>query len=165
MVNKVIIVGNVGQDPEIRVSQQNTKIATFSIATSEFWKDKTSGERKSITQWHRVVVFNDNLSNVVERYIKKGSKLYVEGSMQSRKYTGSDGIERNITEVVVGQFRGDIQILDSKSNADFTGTNYQNTASSGTKENTSFAAKDDKSVKDSSDVSKVGSDLDDEIPF
>lgn len=164
MVNKVIIVGNVGQDPEIRVSQQSTKIATFSLATSEFWKDKATGERKSITQWHRVVVFNDNLSNVVERYVKKGSKLYVEGSLQSRKYTGNDGIERNITEVVVGQFRGDIQILDSKNNTDVSSSGYQNTGSS-TKGNTSFAAKEDKSIKDSADVSNVGSDLDDEIPF
>ena len=158
MVNKVILVGNVGQDPEIRFAQSGSKIATFSVATTESWKDRATGERKTLTQWHRIVVFNDNLSNIVESYVKKGSKVFIEGAIQSRKYTGNDGVERNITEVVISQFKGEITLLDSR-NSDGMGSSGGSDYSS---DNSSSKASNS-SKSDS--FSSVGDDLDDEIPF
>ncbi|MDR3514709.1 MAG: single-stranded DNA-binding protein [Azospirillaceae bacterium] len=111
-VNKVILIGNLGKDPEIRSMQNGGRVASFSVATSEQWKDKASGERKERTEWHRVVVFNDNLVGIVERYVKKGSRIYVEGQLETRKYTDSSGAERYATEVVLRQFRGEITLLD-----------------------------------------------------
>ncbi len=113
-VNKVILVGNLGKDPEVRHSQDGGKIVSFSLATSEQWKDKASGERKEKTEWHRVVVFNDRIADVVERYLKKGAKVYVEGQLQTRKWQGNDGQERYTTEVVIGKFRGELTMLDSR---------------------------------------------------
>ena len=112
-VNKVILVGNIGKDPEIRSTQSGGKIANLTLATSETWNDKGSGERKEKTEWHRVVVFNDRLVDVVERFVKKGRKIYVEGSLQTRKWTDQSGQEKYTTEVVVDRFRGDITLLDS----------------------------------------------------
>jgi single-strand DNA-binding protein len=112
-VNKVILIGNLGRDPEIRSFQNGGRVASFSLATSESWKDKTTGEKKERTEWHRVSVLNDKLIDVVERYIKKGSKLYVEGQMETRKYTDKDGQEKYTTEVVLRPFRGEITMLDS----------------------------------------------------
>ena len=114
-VNKVILIGNLGRDPEIRSFQNGGRVASFSLATSENWKDKTTGEKKERTEWHRVSVLNDKLVEVVERYIKKGSKLYVEGQLETRKYTDKDGQERYTTEVVLRPFRGEITMLDSAS--------------------------------------------------
>ena len=114
-VNKVIIVGNVGKDPEIRSTQSGGKIANITLATSESWNDKASGERKEKTEWHRVVIFNDRLVDVVERFVKKGEKLYVEGSLQTRKWTDQSGQEKYTTEVVVDRFRGDITLLGGRS--------------------------------------------------
>ncbi|MBN9510361.1 MAG: single-stranded DNA-binding protein [Alphaproteobacteria bacterium] len=111
-VNKVILVGNLGRDPEVRSTQEGTKIVQFSVATSETWNDRASGERKERTEWHRVVVFNENLANVAERYLRKGRKVYVEGSLQTRKWTDQSGQEKYTTEVVISRFRGDIQLLD-----------------------------------------------------
>ena len=116
-VNKVILVGNLGQDPEIRATQNGKEIANFSLATSESWKDKATGEKKENTQWHRVVVFNENLVNVVKNYVKKGSKIYVEGQLQTRKWTDKDGVEKYSTEVVLQNFGGTIVMLDSKKDA------------------------------------------------
>ena len=113
-VNKVILVGNVGRDPEIRSTQDGQKIANFSIATSETWRDKTSGERKERTEWHRIVVFNERLADVVEKYVRKGSKLYLEGALQTRKWTDQSGQERYTTEVVLQRFRGELTMLDSR---------------------------------------------------
>ena len=113
-VNKVIIIGNVGKDPEIRQMQDGFKIANFSIATSESWKDKTTGERKEKTEWHRIAVMNEGLSEVVEKYVRKGSKLYVEGQLQTRKWTDQSGMDRYTTEVVIGRFKGEITMLDSR---------------------------------------------------
>ncbi|MEI8321055.1 MAG: single-stranded DNA-binding protein [Alphaproteobacteria bacterium] len=114
-VNKVIIVGNLGKDPEIRHMADGGKLATFSLATSETWKDKASGERKEKTEWHRVVVFNDRLADVVEKYVKKGSKLYIEGQLQTRKWNdATSGAERYTTEVVLSKFKGELTMLDSK---------------------------------------------------
>lgn len=114
-VNKVILVGNLGRDPEIRTPNAMTgdKIATLSIATSETWKDRTSGERKEKTEWHRVAIFNPNLADVAERFLKKGSSVYIEGQLQTRKWTDQQGVERYSTEVVVGRFKGEITLLGS----------------------------------------------------
>lgn len=111
-VNKVILVGNVGKDPEIRRTQDGRAIANLSLATSETWRDKTTGERKEKTEWHRVVVFNDNLCKVVEQYVRKGSKLYVEGQLQTRKWTDQAGVEKYSTEVVLQGFSGTLTMLD-----------------------------------------------------
>jgi single-strand DNA-binding protein len=163
MINKVILVGNLGQDPEIRYAQSGGKIATFSLATSEFWKDKSTGERKSLTQWHRVVVFNENLANVVEQYAKKGSKLYIEGSLQNRKYTGNDGVEKNITEIVLSQYRGELQLLDSRggsSDSNFSSDGDSNSYSASSSSGKASSASSKKAIS-----SNIGDDLDDEIPF
>lgn len=114
-VNKVILIGHVGKDPEIRSFQNGNKVANFSLATSESWKDKSSGERKEKTEWHRIAVFNENIVGVVERFVKKGSKLYVEGALETRKWTDQSGQEKFSTEVVIKQFRGEITLLDGKS--------------------------------------------------
>ena len=113
-VNKVIIIGNVGKDPEIRQMQDGFKIANFSIATSESWKDKNTGERKEKTEWHRIAVMNERLSEIVEKYVRKGSKLYIEGQLQTRKWTDQSGMDRYTTEVVIGRYKGEITMLDSR---------------------------------------------------
>jgi len=114
-VNKVILVGNLGRDPEIRSTQDGTKVANLSLATSESWRDKNTGERKERTEWHRVVIFNERLVDVVEKYVKKGSKLYVEGALQTRKWTDNTGAEKYSTEVVLQRFRGELTMLDGAS--------------------------------------------------
>jgi single-strand DNA-binding protein len=113
-VNKVILVGNLGRDPEIRSTQDGTRIANLSLATSESWRDKNSGERKERTEWHRVVIFNENLVKLAEQYLKKGSKIYVEGALQTRKWTDQAGIEKYSTEVVLQRFRGELTMLDGR---------------------------------------------------
>jgi single-strand DNA-binding protein len=113
-VNKVILIGNLGRDPEIRSTQDGTRIANLSVATSETWRDRNSGERKERTEWHRVVIFNDRLVEVVEKYVKKGSKLYIEGALQTRKWTDQSGAERYSTEVVLQRFRGELTMLDGR---------------------------------------------------
>jgi single-strand DNA-binding protein len=111
-INKVILVGNLGRDPEIRSTQDGMRIANLAVATSETWRDKMSGERKERTEWHRVVIFNERLAEVAEKYLKKGSKVYVEGALQSRKWTDNSGQERYTTEVVLQRFRGELTMLD-----------------------------------------------------
>lgn len=113
-VNKVILVGNLGRDPEVRLTQDGTKIVHLSVATSERWKDRQSGEQREKTEWHRVVVFNDRIGDVAERYLRKGSKVYVEGALQTRRWTGNDGQERFTTEVVLQRFRGELTLLDGR---------------------------------------------------
>lgn len=113
-VNKVILIGNLGRDPEIRSFQNGGRVANLSVATSETWKDRNTGERKERTEWHRVVVFNDALVGVVERFLKKGSKIYVEGQLETRKYTDQSGAERYTTEVVLRPFRGELTMLDGR---------------------------------------------------
>jgi single-strand DNA-binding protein len=113
-VNKVILVGNLGRDPEARNMQSGGKVVSFSIATSETWNDKASGERKEKTQWHRIAIFNEKLGEIAEKYLKKGSKVYLEGALESRKYTDKDGQEREITEIVLGRFKGELTLLDSR---------------------------------------------------
>jgi single-strand DNA-binding protein len=113
-VNKVILVGNLGRDPEIRSTQDGTEIANLSVATSETWRDRASGERRERTEWHRVVIFNENLVKVVKQYLKKGSKVYLEGSLQTRKWTDQSGQEKYSTEVVLARFRGELTMLDGR---------------------------------------------------
>jgi single-strand DNA-binding protein len=113
-VNKVILIGNLGRDPEVRHAQDGSKIVNLNLATSENWKDKMSGERKEKTEWHRVVIFNDRVADIAERYLKKGSKVYVEGSLQTRKWTDQSGAEKYSTEVVISRFKGELTLLDGR---------------------------------------------------
>ena len=113
-VNKVILVGNLGRDPEVRSTQDGSKMANFSLATSDTWRDKASGERRERTEWHRVVIFNDRLVDVAEKFLRKGSKVYVEGQLQTRKWTDQSGQERSTTEVVLTRFRGELTMLDGR---------------------------------------------------
>src|SRR4051794_33889801 len=121
-VNKVILVGNVGKDPEIRRTQDGRPIANLRIATSESWRDKTTGERREKTEWHSVVVFNEGLCRVVEQYIKKGAKLYIEGALQTRKWQGQDGQDRYSTEIVLQGFNSVLTMLDARGGRAQAGT-------------------------------------------
>jgi len=114
-VNKVILVGNLGKDPEIRRTQDGRPIANLSIATSESWRDKATGERKEKTEWHRVVIFNEGLCKVAEQYLKKGAKVYIEGQLQTRKWTDQSGVEKYSTEVVLQGFNSNLTMLDGRS--------------------------------------------------
>ncbi len=114
-VNKVILVGNLGKDPEVRRMTSGEPIVNLSVATSDSWRDKSSGERKEKTEWHRVVIFNKNLAEVAEKYLRKGSKVYLEGSLQTRKWTDKDGTEKYSTEVVLQNFNGTLVMLDGRS--------------------------------------------------
>ena len=113
-VNKVILIGNLGRDPEVRTMPSGDKIVTFSLATTKSWRDKASGERKDKTEWHNIAIFNENLGRVAEQYCKKGSKIYLEGQLQTREYTDRDGNQRKATEVVLQRFRGELTLLDSR---------------------------------------------------
>ncbi|MDR0753189.1 MAG: single-stranded DNA-binding protein [Holosporaceae bacterium] len=116
-INKVILVGNLGKDPEVRAMQDGSKVVSFSLATSESWKDKISGERKDRTEWHRIVVFNPNLAEICEKYLHKGSKAYVEGQLQTRKWQDQSGNDRYTTEIVLSRFRGELALLDSRNDS------------------------------------------------
>lgn len=113
-VNKVILIGNLGADPEVRHTQDGRPVVNLSLATSESWRDKGSGERRERTEWHRVVIFNENICKVAEQYLKKGSKIYVEGQLQTRKYTDQQGVEKYSTEVVLQPFRSELTMLDGR---------------------------------------------------
>ncbi len=121
-VNKVILVGNLGKDPEVRRMQSGDAVVNLSVATSETWRDKASGERKEKTEWHRVVIFNKNLAEVAEKYLRKGSKVYVEGQLQTRKWTDKDGQEKYSTEVVLQNFRGELTMLDGRNGGEGGGS-------------------------------------------
>jgi len=122
-VNKVILVGNLGKDPEIRNTTDGKKIANLTVATSDSWKDKQSGERKDKTEWHRVVIYNNNLADVAEKYLHKGSKVYLEGQLQTRKWQDKSGQDKYSTEVVLQNFHGELTILDSKKDGENKGGN------------------------------------------
>ena len=113
-VNKVILVGNLGRDPEVRRTNSGDPVVNFTLATSENWRDKASGERKERTEWHRIVIFNENLAKIAEQYLHKGSKVYIEGQLSTRKWTDKDGNEKYTTEIVLNRFRGELQMLDSR---------------------------------------------------
>ena len=120
-VNKVILIGNLGRDPEVRSTQDGMKIVQLSVATSESWKDKASGERKDKTEWHRVVIFNERLAETAEKYLRKGAKVYVEGQLQTRKWSEKDGVEKYTTEVVLSRFRGELTMLDGRGDSGGSG--------------------------------------------
>lgn len=113
-VNKVVLVGNLGRDPEARNTSSGGKVVNLNVATSESWNDRQSGQRQERTEWHRVVIFNENLAQVAEKYLRKGSKVYVEGSLQTRKWTDQSGNEKYTTEIVLSRFRGELVMLDGK---------------------------------------------------
>lgn len=154
-VNKVILIGNVGADPEIRRTQDGRPIANLRIATSETWRDKNSGERKEKTEWHRVVVFNEGLCKVIEQYVKKGAKLYIEGALQTRKWTDQAGVEKYSTEVVLQGFNSTLTMLDSRSGGGASsGGDYGGDDYGGSSGRSSGGGK-----------ANFAQDLDDEIPF
>ncbi|MBN8892268.1 MAG: single-stranded DNA-binding protein [Rhodospirillales bacterium] len=169
-VNKVILVGNLGKDPEVRTSQDGTKIVNFTMATSETWNDRASGERKERTEWHRVVVFNDRIADVVEKYLRKGSKVYVEGSLQTRKWTDQSGQEKYTTEVVIGRFKGELTMLDTRAGGE---GGMAEGGSSSRERAPARRGGGDRPARaaggggggPSWDAPKGGGDLDDEIPF
>ena len=154
-VNKVTLVGNLGRDPEIRAMQNGDKIVQISIATSDRWKDKSSGEQRERTEWHRVVIFNEALGKIAEQYLKKGSTVYIEGQLQTRKWTDQQsGQEKYTTEVVLQRYRGELTLLGSRPDNQVN-TEYQN----------SQIDHSEVQVEGKSPSSSVASDLDDEIPF
>ncbi|MDP7652877.1 MAG: single-stranded DNA-binding protein [Rhodospirillales bacterium] len=156
-VNKVILIGNLGRDPEVRFSQDGTKIVNFSIATSERWKDKSTGERREKTEWHRVVLFNEHLAEIAEQYLRKGSKVYVEGALQTRKWAGNDGVEKYSTEVVLQRYRGELTMLDTRGDGGGGGGGY------GASDGGPPPAADGGSGPGGG--APGGGDLDDDIPF
>ena len=156
-VNKVILVGNLGRDPEVRNTQNGDPIVNMSLATSESWKDRTTGERRERTEWHRVVIFNENLGRIAQQYLRKGSKVYIEGQLQTRKWQDQSGQEKYSTEVVLQRFRGELTMLDSR--ADSSGS-FSDNGSGGDSGSGGFSDSTGGDFGGSS-----GGDLDDEIPF
>ncbi len=151
-INKVILVGNLGADPRVSNTQSGTKVVNLSVATTDTWRDKASGERKDRTEWHRVVIFNPQLADIAEKYLRKGSKVYIEGQLQTRKWEDTNGGERYTTEVVLQNFSGNLTLLDSKSDGVPAGGNdVFSGAPSGAGWDTGAAA--------------PAADLDDDIPF
>ena len=145
-VNKVILIGNLGRDPEVRHTNDGVPIVNMSLATSESWRDRASGERRERTEWHRVVIFNEKLGEIAQKYLRKGSKVYLEGQLQTRKWTDQSGVEKYSTEVVLNRFRGELTMLDTRGGGgDSFGEQYGETPASA--------------------PAGPGDDLDDEIPF
>jgi single-strand DNA-binding protein len=159
-VNKVILVGNLGRDPEIRSTQDGTRVANLSLATSESWRDKNSGERRERTEWHRVVVFNDRLVDVCERFLKKGSKIYIEGALQTRKWTDQSGQEKYTTEVVLQKFRGELTMLDGRGGG---GAGAEDDAGGGFSDSGGSSSGPGRMGR--APAGAGGGDLDDDIPF
>ena len=163
-VNKVILVGNLGRDPEVRHTQANQKIVHLAVATSERWKDRQSGDPRERTEWHRVVIFNENLGRVAKSYLKKGSKVYLEGQLQTRKWTDNSGQDKYSTEVVLQRFRGELVLLDSRGGGgggggggDDYGDSYGGGSSGG------FGGGNQR--PQSRPAPAFDSDLDDDVPF
>ncbi|OUS18699.1 single-stranded DNA-binding protein [Rhodospirillales bacterium 47_12_T64] len=176
-VNKVILVGNLGRDPEIRSMQSGQRVANLNIATSESWKDRNTGERRDKTEWHRVVIFNDRLCDVAEKFLKKGSKVYLEGQLQTRKWTDNSGVEKYTTEIVLQNFRGELTMLDGRNDGQGGGGGFGDSAgggdaggfggggSTGGGYGGGFGGGSSQSSGGSSGGSAPVDDLDDEIPF
>ncbi|MDR0367012.1 MAG: single-stranded DNA-binding protein [Rickettsiales bacterium] len=159
-MNKVILVGNLGQDPEVRHSQNGDKIVTFSLATSENWKDK-NGEQQARTEWHRVVIFSPGLADVAEKYLKKGSKAYVEGSLRTRKWQGQDGQDRYTTEIVLSGYNGYMILLDRPSGGERGDYSDRPSGAAPAKGHSGWDASDHPAAASAASAA----DLDDEIPF
>ena len=148
-VNKVILIGNLGRDPEVRHTNEGVPIVNMSLATSESWRDRASGERRERTEWHRVVIFNEKLGEIAQKYLRKGSKVYLEGQLQTRKWTDQSGAEKYSTEVVLNRFRGELTMLDTRGGGDSYGEQYD----------------ESQAPAPASAPAGSGDDLDDEIPF
>lgn len=160
-INKVTLIGNLGRDPEVRSMQDGGKIVQLSLATTETWKDKNSGERREKTEWHRVVIFNENLGGIAEQYLRKGSTVYVEGQLQTRKWTDQQGQEKYTTEVVLQRYRGELTMLGGRSEQS-SSIGYNDTNSNaGSSDRISSASFNNPSPGPMSGID----DLDDEIPF
>jgi len=159
-VNKVILIGNLGKDPEIRRTQDGRPIANLSIATSETWRDKATGERKEKTEWHRVVIFNEGLCKIAEQYLKKGAKVYIEGALQTRKWTDQSGVEKYSTEVVLQGFNSTLTMLEGRSGGG--GGSFGSDDSSGDFGSSSPAPR---RVAAAAGAGGRSSDMDDDIPF
>jgi single-strand DNA-binding protein len=158
-VNKVILIGNLGKDPEVRRLGSGEPVVNLSVATSENWRDKQSGERKEKTEWHRVVIFNENIAKVAEQYLRQGSKVYIEGQLQTRKWTDKDGAEKYSTEVVLQKFRGELTMLDGKNDGGGERA-FEDSSSAG-----GFTAKSGAKRVSDGPRENFSADLDDEIPF
>ena len=156
-VNKVILIGNLGSDPEVRNFQNGGKVCNLSIATSENWKDKNTGERRDKTEWHRVAIFSEPLVRVAEQYLRKGSKVYIEGQIETRKWQDQSGSDRFATEVVLRPYRSELTMLDSKAEGNTNNIGYSG--------NTDEGYFHDKVGSSAETTSSVSQDLDDEIPF
>ncbi|MEM6382309.1 MAG: single-stranded DNA-binding protein [Pseudomonadota bacterium] len=153
-VNKVILVGNLGADPDVRSLQSGDKLVNLSLATSETWRDRQSGERREKTEWHRVVIFNENLAKVAEQYLRKGSKIYIEGALQTRKWQDQNGQDRYSTEVVLQKYRGELTMLDGRNDGQGASGGQMGYGSGGAS-----------MPQDRGPAPAIGSDLDDDIPF
>ncbi len=165
-VNKVILVGNLGRDPEVRRSQSGDPIVNLNIATSETWRDRQSGERKERTEWHRVVIFNENLAKIAEQYLKKGSKVYIEGQLQTRKWQDQSGQEKYTTEVVLQRFRGELTLLDGRSGPSEGGGDYDSGGASDFGRSSPLEApRGGGGARQPAASSSYAADLDDDIPF
>lgn len=165
-VNKVILIGNLGRDPEVRTLPSGDRVVSFSVATTESWRDRNTGERKDRTEWHNVSIFNENLGKIAEQYCRKGSKIYLEGQLQTREYTDKDGNQRKATDVVLQRFRGELTLLDSKGGregGDYESAGYggQNGGSFGRSSPMERAP----SERRSAPAGKLSEQLDDDIPF
>ena len=151
-LNKVMLIGNLGADPDMRQTQDGKRMALLSLATSESWKDKSTGEKKEKTDWHRIVIFNEGLAGIVESYLKKGSKIFVEGQLQTRKYNDSNGVEKYTTEVVLANYNGTLTMLDSRGGSSEFGGESSPQIDQDMSQDSNFSSSDDL-------------DIDDEIPF
>ena len=155
-INKVIIVGNVGNEPEIKTFQNGNKVVNLSVATSERWKDKETGEQKSATEWHRVVIFNTIFISLAEKYIKKGAKIYIEGQLQTRKWQDNNGMEKYSTEIVLQNYRGEVLLLDRQDNS---------ASNNVIREDNNNTINTDNTNDNNMQKINVVDDLDDDIPF
>jgi len=155
-VNKVILVGNLGKDPEIRTLSSGDRVCNLTLATSESWRDRTSGEKKEKTEWHRIVIFNDNLVKVAESYLKKGSTIYIEGALQTRKWTDNAGVEKYSTEIVLQKFRGELTMLGGRGDSG---------GASDRGDEGGYGFGGGAPAKKSGPAESFSADLDDEIPF
>ena len=151
-VNKAILVGHLGKDPKVSTTNSGSRVVSFSVATSETWKDKTTGERKEKTEWHNVAIYNEGLGKIAEAYLKKGSQVYLEGAIRTRKYTAQDGSERYTTEIVLAAFRGELTLLGSAS---------QRPAA----EESAYGTTRTRDTAPAARPAAGGPDLDDDIPF
>ncbi len=165
-LNKVTLIGNVGQDPEIRSTSDGRELANFSIATTESWKDKNTGEKRDKTEWHRIVVFSQGLVGIIKNYVKKGSKLYIEGQLQTRKWTDNNGVEKYTTEVILQNYNSNLQMLDSRNSQGSNGDYGNQQQASYSNQQTSQATSTPQEVAaNDTTQNNFSEELDDDIPF